>query len=185
MSSDEINIVDLSSVTLTAERLAELDEIFFTSSARTSFADDDDRQSFRQRWLGFYINDAAALNLVAVDASDRIVGYILSATAELKAGKPRDPLETVRGYKPDWSDHVARFPAHLHINLLENHRGLGIGEKLVAKLCERLAQNTTKGVHLLTSANSRNVRFYEKCGFSEQARSSDAENAVVFLARRL
>ena len=42
-----------------------------------------------------------------------------------------------------------------------------------------------KGMHVVTSADARNVRFYEREGFRERARTSVNGRELVFLGRSL
>jgi len=61
----------------------------------------------------------------------------------------------------------ARWPAHLHINLLPEGRGLGLGRQLMEEWFRRLRQLDSSGVHLGTFAeNTRALRFFESCGFA-------------------
>lgn len=182
---EELTLVSLGDVTLSDTRLRELDEIFFSSSNKKSFASGDAKAAFRQRWLGRYLDADLSCCFVAIDAGGSIVGYILSGRDEVVDGQLVHPLNTALGYSVGWTDHVVAFPAHLHINIREDCRGLGLGEMLVEHLVGYLRSQNVPGVHLLTSADSRNVRFYRKCGFSEQARGSASEDAVVFLGKAL
>ena len=40
-------------------------------------------------------------------------------------------------------------------------------------------------MHIVTSADARNVRFYTRAGFSERARTTVNGNELVFLGRSL
>jgi ribosomal protein S18 acetylase RimI-like enzyme len=62
-----------------------------------------------------------------------------------------------------------QYPAHLHINLLPEAQGQGLGKKLVAGNVDKLVQRGCKGVHLGTSKdNLESHKFYRKCGFREE-----------------
>ena len=59
----------------------------------------------------------------------------------------------------------ARWPAHLHIDLLPEARGRGLGRRLMQGWFERLRGLGTPGVHLGTFAeNHAAIRFFEGCG---------------------
>lgn len=59
-----------------------------------------------------------------------------------------------------------RWPAHLHINLLPEGRGRGLGRRLVTRWLDRLRAVGSPGVHLGTFAENRNaLPFFEACGF--------------------
>ena len=61
---------------------------------------------------------------------------------------------------------VARFPAHLHINLLDGFRGLGLGRRLMQAYLAQLKELAIPGVHLhTTSLNEAACHLYEASGF--------------------
>ena len=67
---------------------------------------------------------------------------------------------------------VARYPAHLHINLLPRLQGRDIGRRLVGSFLDAMQQAGACGVHLgCGAANLRALRFYERYGFSEIERA--------------
>lgn len=59
------------------------------------------------------------------------------------------------------------FPAHLHIDLLEELQGKGLGKGLMQTFIKAVQKRGAEGIHL--GVDGRNVRaygFYEKLGFS-------------------
>ncbi len=93
-----------------------------------------------------------------VDRGDRAIGYLL--------GNPdtrpehRDPAGL--GFDVD------AFPADLHINLLPEARGHGLGRELMTTWFERLSQLGVPGVHLGTwGENVGAIAFFESMGFRE------------------
>ncbi len=65
---------------------------------------------------------------------------------------------------------VARFPSHLHIDLLPQAQGAGWGRRLMSALEDLLRADGSEGVHLGTSArNHRAVAFYRHLGYEELA----------------
>ncbi|MBI4527640.1 MAG: GNAT family N-acetyltransferase [Deltaproteobacteria bacterium] len=77
--------------------------------------------------------------------------------------------ETERGFPRRFRSELKRFyPAHLHINVQAEWRGLGIGKRLVDHFRENLKSVGVAGVHLY--CGERPVKFYLKIGFSELAR---------------
>jgi ribosomal protein S18 acetylase RimI-like enzyme len=62
---------------------------------------------------------------------------------------------------------VERYPAHLHIDLLEEARGAGAGRRLVEAALALLRERGVRGVHLVVGAsNTGAVAFYERTGFT-------------------
>jgi ribosomal protein S18 acetylase RimI-like enzyme len=59
-----------------------------------------------------------------------------------------------------------RYPAHLHINVDENWRGVGIGFRLMQSYLDQLIYEKVPGVHLGTSSeNEVACRLYTRMGF--------------------
>ncbi|MCP4325033.1 MAG: GNAT family N-acetyltransferase [Alteromonadales bacterium] len=68
------------------------------------------------------------------------------------------------GYKP--RPEFKEYPAHLHINLLSNTQGHGLGGKLIKTFIDNLKKLKVSGVHLeVSSDNYGAIAFYEKVGF--------------------
>jgi ribosomal protein S18 acetylase RimI-like enzyme len=60
----------------------------------------------------------------------------------------------------------ARWPAHLHIDLLPAGRGKGLGRQLMDAWLARLREHGSPGVHLGAFAeNTHALRFFAGCGF--------------------
>jgi GNAT superfamily N-acetyltransferase len=58
------------------------------------------------------------------------------------------------------------YPAHLHINLLPEARGLGVGRELLSRFEGHAASRGAAGVHLWTTdRNARAVVFYRENGY--------------------
>jgi ribosomal protein S18 acetylase RimI-like enzyme len=62
--------------------------------------------------------------------------------------------------------HDARWPSHLHVNLLREARGVGLGRALMEAWLSQLERVGSPGCHLGTILeNERAVRFFEAMGF--------------------
>ncbi len=60
------------------------------------------------------------------------------------------------------------YPAHLHTNLLDGYRGMGLGTQLMKNWLEHLASHGVSGVHLVTTTyNKQAVPFYRHMGFED------------------
>ncbi len=139
----------------------QLDEIFFTSSATKSFAGEEERSAFRERWLGRYLEDDPDWFYVAL-VGDRLAGYL--------AGSIDDPARTARfsdiGYFEELAGWTGQYPAHLHINVGAAFRGGGVGSRLIDRFASDLRIAGVEGVHLVTGRHSRNIPFYLRNGFT-------------------
>jgi ribosomal protein S18 acetylase RimI-like enzyme len=72
---------------------------------------------------------------------------------------------------------VARYPAHLHIDLLPVLQGRGVGREMMGRLLEELQARGVAGVHLGVDArNQRAVGFYEHLGFD---RLDDTDDVLM------
>lgn len=59
-----------------------------------------------------------------------------------------------------------QYPAHLHIDLLPECQGKGLGRQLIEKLKEYLRKDNACGLMLDVAAdNTGGIAFYKKCGF--------------------
>ncbi|MCW2915481.1 MAG: acetyltransferase [Actinomycetia bacterium] len=65
---------------------------------------------------------------------------------------------------------VASHPSHLHIDLLPQNQGKGLGRKLLELLLTELAAAGSPGVHLGVSlTNTGAIAFYKRLGFTHLA----------------
>lgn len=72
------------------------------------------------------------------------------------------------------ADELEAFPAHLHINLLPETQGLGLGRSLIATLLAQLREQGVPGVHLGYAArNTGAAAFYARLGFRPLPSSSE------------
>lgn len=152
--------------------MAELDAIFFEASNTKSFAGPDARAAFRERWFGRYIARHPKWAYLALAADGTAAGYLVGA------------LDEGSGFE-DFADAVDAFPAHLHVNLAPQFRNQGIGAALIEVFAADAARAGARGMHVVTSADARNVRFYERVGFRPRARTMVNGRELVFLGRCL
>jgi ribosomal protein S18 acetylase RimI-like enzyme len=136
-----------------------------------------------------------------VDNGERAVGYILG-TADTRAFAEWFSSEwwpaVADKYDPTGSDSalidsaanpdrmllavVDDYPAHLHIDLLPEAQGQGLGRQLIDALAAPLAERGVPGLHLVVGVKNTNAQaFYRRVGFAELA--SDAGG--VTLGRKL
>lgn len=76
-----------------------------------------------------------------------------------------DPQRMVRGFQ---HGELATHPAHLHIDLVPEAQGHGLGRRLVDTLRAALVERGVPGLHLgYDPANTRARAFYDRLGFVE------------------
>lgn len=155
------------------ERLTgQLDAIFFEASGTKSFASEDARAAFRERWFARYLVQHPQWAYVAMAPDGTLAGYLIGA------------LDEGSGFE-DFAAATIEYPAHLHVNLAPEFRSRGIGADLIEAFAADAAQAGAKGMHVVTSSDARNVRFYERIGFRPHARTTMDGRELVFLGRRL
>ena len=125
-------------------------------------------------------------------ASEKVVGYVLGvldtgrfesrldtdywpATKAKYAALTRDLtphdvslIEELnrQGFSP--AELIAKYPSHLHIDIIESHQGLGYGKTMILHLLKALQDAGSSGVHLHMSASNDHANgFYKKLGFVE------------------
>ena len=153
-------------------------------------------ESWADVWTSYYTDrEPESLSVATID--DTVVGYLagcidtaaMSPTADerLVAAIRKDRLLFRRGTagfliraivdglrdrdsaKGDFID--PRWPAHLHIDLLPEARGIGLGAALMERWLHQLRQLGSPGCHLATIAeNARAVSFFERSGFHSHGR---------------
>lgn len=179
---DDIVIRDLSDGRLSCEVVAQVDAIFFEASGRRSFATPGERAAFRERWLGRYLRGGSDVVLVAEDRRGTVAGYLVGAL-EHPAGQER--FTDIGYFRGEFRALCQAYPAHLHINLKPVFRNRGIGARLVAAFAAQAVEAGAPGIHVVTAADARNVRFYARCGLAELGSVSWNGRQLVFLAKPL
>jgi ribosomal protein S18 acetylase RimI-like enzyme len=153
-------------------------------------------------YAGQYLSFAPEFALVA-ERDGAVIGYVLGALDSaafearcelewwpaLRAAHPipgdgtdLDRMLTERIHHPYRTDDrlLARYPSHLHINLLPSAHGQGLGRALMDTLMRRLTEAGSIGVHLgVDPRNDHAIGFYEHLGFTRH----DSDGAVLFTRR--
>jgi GNAT superfamily N-acetyltransferase len=176
----DVRILSYQAVVADVAARASIDAIFFGASGTQSFASDAEREAFRTRWLGRFLTGEDARHAFVAVGGGKVIGYLVGALD--------DPAVSGRfadvDYFRDFAHLTPTYPAHLHINLASEARSQGIGARLIEAFATHARSAGAPGVHVVTSAASRNVRFYAACGFAEVGRL-DTAKPIVFLGRRL
>ena len=156
----------------------ELREIFFESSTKKDFPDEASRENFFHKYLGFYLEQYPDLTWVA--QGDRILGYVAAAP---HSSSPE--LNKLQPHLEVFTEHIHKFPAHLHINCHAESRGQGIGGKLISKIEEELKARNINGLHIMTGPDSLNKNFYRKLGFTYELMGNFQGSAILFMGKVL
>ncbi|MFC1433437.1 GNAT family N-acetyltransferase [Streptacidiphilus sp. N1-3] len=145
-------------------------------------------------FTGPYLALEPQLAFVLTDSGDRAIGYVIG-TADTPAfvtayrerwlptvadrypeggGNERDAQRIGELRHPEWmwSEAVADYPAHLHIDLLPEAQGRGAGRAMIEHFLAALRALGVRRVHLgMSSANTGARAFYDRLGFHELSRS--------------
>jgi GNAT superfamily N-acetyltransferase len=155
-----------------------LREIFFESSTRKDFADNEEKEKFFNKYLGYYLK-SQALVLVAREEG-RILGYLVgSFTTE------DEILCSLQPHLLVFKEYFSDYPAHLHINCHGQARGKGIGSLMVRYFEDILRQQNIKGLHIMTAPGARNCQFYHRLGFNFERIKSFQGTEILFMGKRI
>lgn len=171
-TASRVNVHHWHDVPRRDEVIGDLDAIFFEASNTKTFASDEVRAAFRERWFARYLDQYPQWAYVAQAEDGTVAGYLVGA------------LDEPSGFE-DFASAAQAFPAHLHVNLAPQFRNRGIGAALIDAFASDAARAGVKGIHVVTSADARNVRFYERVGFRPRATTVVNGSELVFLGRSL
>lgn len=181
MSEPICRVVDWDTTSRDPAILAQIDAIFWETSART-FAPGAERDAFRERWLGRYMQGGSDVVLLAQTDAGMIAGYLVGA---LRNPTEQERFADIGYFRNEFRTLTQRFPAHLHINLGQAFRSRGVGARLIEAFAGRARKAGASGMHVVTGKGMRNVRFYERCGFEERGAAPWNGSVVLFLGRSL
>jgi ribosomal protein S18 acetylase RimI-like enzyme len=147
---------------------------------------------FTDYWMNYYTDYEPESAFVA-DVDGEVVGYLVGCklTSVQQDTLRKEILPRIRrklftfGYEIDSrffkfayrycrsairrefiEEPVRDYPAHLHMNMKEGFRSMGIGSMLMSAFLDYLKANNICGVHLgTTSYNRLAIPFYKKWGF--------------------
>ena len=153
-----------------------------------------DAASFADMFSVYYTDREPQSAQVAVAEDGRVIGYLLGCVDSQQAWGIESIMrrhvvrrgllvrpgtagflwrsmgdlarDAMRRQMPPQPVHDARWPAHLHIDLLPEARGQGVGERLMRGWLDSLRGAGVAGCHLETWAeNAAAIRFFEAQGF--------------------
>lgn len=196
-------------VTIRAFHAADTAAVCAIASDTAQFGDPvelvlDDRRLFADVFVRPYLGHCAATCWIA-ESAGQVVGYLtgcpdtgafesvfrralLRAGLRALAGRYRLGLRTMRagyGYAREMLTRVpavdlARYPAHLHMNVAAEQRGRGIGRCLLGAYVDHCHAQHVPGVHLSTSdQNIVALPLYAARGFVELWRYHSPYKSIV------
>jgi ribosomal protein S18 acetylase RimI-like enzyme len=160
-----------------------------------------DAESWADMFTGYY-TDREPESALVVERDGTVAGYLLGCLDSTRAWNPaavagRHILRRGIAFRPGtwrvvaraFSDGASdvlhrrvdrrelefsdpRYPAHVHIDLLAEVRGVGAGRRLMQTWLEALRSRSVHGCHLQKFAeNTGATAFFEACGFRRVGRS--------------
>jgi GNAT superfamily N-acetyltransferase len=176
----EGRIARLAELAYGAGALAKAEAIFWDCAATQSFESLEARAAFHALWFGRYAEHAPGEFFLALGGDGSVEGYL--------AGAPVSDAPPLPG--PDYfalfpAELIARFPAHLHVNIRADRRGAGIGALLVRAFADHCRRLRLPGFHAVTAFGSGSAAFFEKCGLADRATARWRGRELVFLGLSL
>ena len=175
--------IDILSYSHTKEqRIKDLYEIFFKTTT-ADISTDEKCESLIAKYVTPYIKNWPDDVFFVCDlASQKTIGYLTgcrnsTAAAILFASQ-------LKSYEV-FADLFVRFPAHLHINIHPDWHGKGVGSFLIQEYIIELKKYKIKGVHIVTSPDSKNVDFYSKHMFTLKVQRVFNSKNLLFMGKRL
>lgn len=162
----------------TASEVNELRDIFFESSIRKEFKDQLEKEAFFRKYLGFYLE--CFPELVWVARQGRILGYMVGSPVTRN-----HEIFTLQPHLQSFDSYFDAYPAHLHVNLHADARGMGLGSKLFSELEKQIQGMKIRGIHIMTGPDSRNKSFYRRLGFTFEVTQSYECNEISLLGKSL
>lgn len=79
-----------------------------------------------------------------------------------------------------------RYPAHLHMNLLQRAQGSGLGLRLLEAWIEKIARFSPSGAHVgVNRQNERAIRFWSRAGFRPLDPAGSDPGRTLWMGRNL
>ena len=162
-------------------------------------------------YVGPYLRLASSMIFVAED-EEGVAGYVLGVLdsedwanrleqdwwPSLRARYQLDPanetdlmvadrgcLEAIHNPHQTPPEIVARYPAHIHLNLLPRIQGKGVGGIMLKRWFDIAIHHGVRSVHLgVSTHNRRGIAFWQKHGF-ERLKAADSEDQTLWMGRDL
>lgn len=159
--------------------LKDVEHICRMTAGDEARADDTIGEAIAKSFSSYYIRECVDTCFVLSDDTDKAVGYILCEPDYRRFRKIFTATDVpiiskiskkygnaARFYPLPYTLWGKKYPAHLHIDILDEYQSKGYGSLLMKALLEELESRNINGVMLTTgSDNYGAVRFYKRLGF--------------------
>jgi GNAT superfamily N-acetyltransferase len=159
---------------------AQAEAIFWDAAATQRFATAEERAAFHDLWFGRYVRHAPREFLLALGPEGDVRGYL--AGALLSDAPPLPGPDYFAHFPPEL---IARFPAHLHVNIRADMRSAGLGADLVRAFVDHCRAEGMPGLHAVTAQGSGAAAFFERCGLLPRATADWRGRELAFLGMAL
>ena len=162
----------------TSEYRKQMEDICLATASEKARTDEMHGEFTKRMYCDLYLDHGIAYMLVNEKA--KAVGYCLAAkdigTFLRESKKDRQGItglseEYAARAEAEWDGYLycaEDYPAHLHIDILEEYTGGGNGTLLMRTMLDHLRREGVKGVMLgVAKDNERACRFYQKMGFEQ------------------
>ena len=160
----------------TPEYRQRMEEICIATASEKARTDAVHGKFTKLMYCDMYLDHGIALMLM--NEKEEAVGYILAAkdigTFLQKTKETREEITALGEYyknraEAEWDSLLQaaeEYPAHLHIDILEEYTGGGNGTRLMKEMLKELKEQGVRGVTLgVARSNERAFAFYQKMGF--------------------
>jgi GNAT superfamily N-acetyltransferase len=123
------------------------------------------------RWFGRYAGDEPDAFFFAVDDELRVAGYLAGCIDSFGASA-WPIIGDIPYFTPEFCEALKAYPSHFHINVKPGYQGHGIGQALASRFIDLCRAAGSSGVHVVTGAASRAIKFLEARSFQHLSPSS-------------
>jgi hypothetical protein len=173
-------VVRLTELAHAARELAEAEAIFWDSAGTTVFEAAEARAAFRELWFSRYVEHAPGEFFLALGEAGDVRGYLAGSFVSDAPPLPGPDYFTL--FPPEL---IARFPAHIHVNIRSDQRSAGLGAELVSAFAGHCHSAGLPGFHAVTADSSGSAAFFERCGLNSRGTANWRGRDLAFLARSI
>jgi len=180
----EIAALNTIPATIQDALLSQATDIFFATAHTKAFDTPEEKKAFLSRWFGNYAEIEPEAFLLAMNNGEETLGYLAGCTSSFSV-KASTITNDIIYYSPEFAGALRNYPSHFHINVRPVHQGQGVGRQFVAEFKRLCKDAGSDGIHVVTGASSRAVKFYEREGFIRFDPWSGAASGLACLVHPL